>query len=182
MLSAARVRPCFFTASVKHQLRCGAGAAAGSAPVGERSRSDLYQTTRRFFASSSSSKYYDNSKAQRDYERSQTFMEKLKEKNEAPVETGKNDSRLQAETTSTPPAAAGEPAAAAATSSKITSATVRDQQKVLFPRLTEEASEEEFGEADEKSGSMKKEVGFKYLGKEPTSYGDWSHKGRVTDF
>ena len=26
------------------------------------------------------------------------------------------------------------------------------------------------------------EVGFRYNGPEPTSFGDWAHKGRVTDF
>lgn len=26
------------------------------------------------------------------------------------------------------------------------------------------------------------EYGYKYEGQEPTTYGDWSHKGRVTDF
>eukprot|EP00392_Amoebophrya_sp_AT5.2_P003844 g3849.t1 len=65
--------------------------------------------------------------------------------------------------------------------SKVTAATLRDQQKVLFPRLTEEASDADFEEVG-KGEKLAKEVGFKYLGKEPTSYGDWSHKGRVTDF
>ncbi|CAE6937856.1 unnamed protein product [Symbiodinium sp. CCMP2456] len=26
------------------------------------------------------------------------------------------------------------------------------------------------------------EVGFRYNGPEPTTFGDWAHKGRVTDF
>ena len=76
------------------------------------------------------------------------------------------------------------------------------QKKLLFPRLSEEASDAEFDEvADETEGDlsvgkntmnttsdakaaapMKKEVGFKYQGEEPTRFTDWAHKGRVTDF
>lgn len=29
---------------------------------------------------------------------------------------------------------------------------------------------------------LPKEIGFKYKGPEPTKFGDWSHKGRCTDF
>jgi len=105
---------------------------------------------------------------------------------------------------------------------------MRDQQKILFPRLSEASADNEFeedfaGNDDEADGvkaadgtkskealaqsgevnaakteaakkeddsgdisleAIKriKEVGFKYSGQEPTTYGDWSHKGRVTDF
>ena len=77
----------------------------------------------------------------------------------------------------------------------------------MFPRLSEDASDSDFDEDmadpdaessskskkkeegtdkndkdDNKKKKMPKEVGFKYSGKETTSYGDWSHKGRVTDF
>lgn len=33
-----------------------------------------------------------------------------------------------------------------------------------------------------KCANGSEEYGFKYEGPEPTTYGDWSHKGRVTDF
>ncbi|EEA06175.1 uncharacterized protein CMU_019320 [Cryptosporidium muris RN66] len=35
---------------------------------------------------------------------------------------------------------------------------------------------------DKNIKSEVEEYGFKYEGLEPTTYGDWSHKGRVTDF
>ncbi|CAD7936273.1 unnamed protein product [Amoebophrya sp. A25] len=129
-----------------------------------------FGSSRRLLGSSrallSGSSYHDNTKARMDYERSQASMDKLR-----------------AETAVEKPAAVAATTEAAST--RITSATVREQQKVLFPRLTEEAGEDEFDEqgAENKSTPKgKKEVGFKYMGREPTSFGDWSHKGRVTDF
>lgn len=37
-------------------------------------------------------------------------------------------------------------------------------------------------EVDGLQVGMEEEVGFRYSGPEPTLYGDWAHKGRVTDF
>lgn len=43
------------------------------------------------------------------------------------------------------------------------------------------AKYETAGECDNQPAERKEELGG-YKGKEPTHYGDWQHKGRVTDF
>lgn len=76
---------------------------------------------------------------------------------------------------------------------------------MVFPRLSEEASDADFDEdslppedagegavlnasktdktdSKSKEKTLPKEVGYKYGGPEPTKHGDWAHKGRVTDF
>mmetsp|Transcript_12789 Transcript_12789/g.31084 ORF Transcript_12789/g.31084 Transcript_12789/m.31084 type:complete len:170 (-) Transcript_12789:305-814(-) len=141
----------------------------------------LASRTRSFAAAS---KYYDNTKAKQDFERSKAMLDRqsatddsLKSGAAPPGGRGLPSASTANGKASATAATAPEPTSP----SKVTAATLRDQQKVLFPRLTEEASDADFEEVG-KGEKLAKEVGFKYLGKEPTSYGDWSHKGRVTDF
>ncbi|CEM35370.1 unnamed protein product [Vitrella brassicaformis CCMP3155] len=57
-------------------------------------------------------------------------------------------------------------------------------RSVVFP--AEAKTEERFKEGSEgegeEEGSEMGEYGFRYKGQEPTTHGDWSHKGRCTDF
>lgn len=64
---------------------------------------------------------------------------------------------------------------------------IKSQRKVIFPRATEEDGidrdvEDPLPDEDNEANPEDAEYGFKYLGPEPTVYGDWAHKGRVTDF
>lgn len=80
---------------------------------------------------------------------------------------------------------AAESMARVAQQQPITAATLKTQRKVLFPRAEEEDGEErdvEDPDEEREPGEDEGEYGFKYKGLEPTAYGDWSHKGRVTDF
>mmetsp|Transcript_6279 Transcript_6279/g.14235 ORF Transcript_6279/g.14235 Transcript_6279/m.14235 type:complete len:139 (-) Transcript_6279:75-491(-) len=45
-----------------------------------------------------------------------------------------------------------------------------------------DSDDEEHEDADDGLQVGVEEVGFTYKGPEPTSFGDWAHKGRVTDF
>jgi len=67
----------------------------------------------------------------------------------------------------------------------ITTDTIKEQRKVLFPRAEEEDGVDRDVEdpaEDSNPDEDKGEYGFKYKGVEPTVYGDWAHKGRCTDF
>eukprot|EP00397_Hematodinium_sp_SG-2012_P066530 GEMP01100037.1.p1 GENE.GEMP01100037.1~~GEMP01100037.1.p1 ORF type:complete len:120 (+),score=17.70 GEMP01100037.1:116-475(+) len=71
----------------------------------------------------------------------------------------------------------------------VTAHDIKVQRQVIFPRATEEDGVDrdiedpiEQTDADASGKDENLEYGFKYLGPEPTVYGDWAHKGRVTDF
>lgn len=53
-----------------------------------------------------------------------------------------------------------------------------DEEDVDVPSTSSEATQENAVEGLQ----VGEEVGFRYNGPEPTIFGDWAHKGRVTDF
>lgn len=160
--------------------------------TGHPGDSSFLATLNRGFAAGRPTKH-DNSKAIDDLERHEEYLEG-RDRGFVAVDEAQKQADNNATDSNNKPAQNIKPevdTTTVKTSTSVTSATVRDQQKILFPRLTEEATDAEIDEveaegadAEEKDGDglKKKEVGFKYLGKEPTAYGDWSHKGRVTDF
>lgn len=56
---------------------------------------------------------------------------------------------------------------------------VKSRQK-QEPEITEQESKNYF--YDDQVGSEQGEFGFRIKGPEPTRYGDWERKGRVSDF
>jgi len=64
----------------------------------------------------------------------------------------------------------------------VTPEDIKTQRKVLFPRAEEEDGVDRDVEDPEEGVMDEGEYGFKYKGKDPTRFGDWAHKGRVTDF
>ncbi|EWS72438.1 hypothetical protein TTHERM_001106135 (macronuclear) [Tetrahymena thermophila SB210] len=55
-------------------------------------------------------------------------------------------------------------------------------QKKQKENMTEEEKRKEYLENNLNEWGMPEEVGFKVKGPEPTRFGDWERKGRVTDF
>lgn len=54
--------------------------------------------------------------------------------------------------------------------------------KIIKETKNENSSKDNNNESKSKEKPMAKEYGFKVKGPEPTRYGDWERKGRVSDF